>query len=103
MVLKVLGHFGLDKYFDLLAGSSAPDGRSTKADVLRYIIDTLPIPDLSRAVMVGDRKYDAEGASELGIDTVGVLYGYGDRPELESAGVVATAATPEELGELLGV
>ena len=37
-------------------------------------------------LMVGDREYDILGAKELGIDSVGVLFGYGDKEELENAG-----------------
>ena len=33
--------------------------------------------------MIGDRKHDILGAKEVGVDSVGVLYGYGDREELE--------------------
>ena len=52
---------------------------------------------LSAAVMIGDRKHDAEGAREIGIPTVGVLWGYGSREELDGAGCVKLAESPEEL------
>ena len=41
--------------------------------------------DLSKCVMVGDRKFDTLGAKELGIDSIGVTYGYGSRQELEES------------------
>lgn len=37
----------------------------------------------------------------MGLDAVGVLYGYGTREELEQAGATAIVETPEELAELL--
>ena len=40
----------------------------------------------ANVLMVGDREYDILGAKELGIDSVGVLFGYGDKEELENAG-----------------
>ena len=33
--------------------------------------------------MVGDREHDVLGAREQGIECVGVLFGYGDRTEME--------------------
>ncbi len=99
----VMNHFGLDKYFDFMAGSEVSQGRVEKADVIRYILDTLPVTDLARTLMVGDRKYDVEGAAAFGIKTAGVLWGYGTREELETAGAVMTAETPEALCRLLGV
>lgn len=98
----VMRHFGLDKYFDFMGGSQESQGRVEKADVIRYIIDAMPIPDLSRALMVGDRHYDVEGARECGLDTVGVLYGYGTAEELRDAGAIHLSPTPEELAEFLG-
>ncbi len=101
LVEAVIRHFRLDPYFDLMAGSDWEVGRSTKEEVLRYVVDSLPIPDLGRAVMVGDRMYDVEGASKLGIPAVGVLWGYGNRQELISAGASEVVETPRELYELL--
>jgi len=51
--------------------------------------------------MVGDREHDVIGAKENNIDVVGVLYGYGDRAELEKAGADYIVETVEELNGLL--
>ena len=51
--------------------------------------------------MSGDREYDIYGGHAAGIQTVGVLYGYGSREELEKAGADALAETPEALLALL--
>ena len=48
------------------------------------------------ALMVGDREYDAVGAAREGVDTIGVLYGYGSPEELRDAGAAYLARTPEE-------
>ena len=49
--------------------------------------------------MVGDRKYDILGAKEIGIDSIGVLYGYGDREELESAGATFIAESVADIAK----
>ncbi len=62
----------------------------------------LGLPSTADAlVMVGDREHDVLGARAHGIDTVGVLWGYGDADELIGAGAVALADSPAELRQLL--
>jgi phosphoglycolate phosphatase len=54
------------------------------------------------AVMIGDRHFDIDGAVANQVRGIGVLWGFGDRGELEQAGAHAIAATPDELAGLLG-
>jgi len=51
--------------------------------------------------MVGDREHDIIGAKSFGIDSIGVLYGYGDRDELETAGATYIAETPMDIAEII--
>jgi phosphoglycolate phosphatase len=53
------------------------------------------------AVLVGDRRHDVEGAHANGIRCVGVLWGIGDREELEAAGADVIAPTLSELPDTL--
>ncbi|MDF2886627.1 MAG: HAD-superfamily hydrolase, subfamily variant 1 [Lacrimispora sp.] len=85
-VRKILEHFELDSYFEFMGGADFEEIRVRKADVIHYVLDTCAISDLSRTVMIGDRKHDILGAKEFGMDSVGVLYGYGNRQELLEAG-----------------
>ena len=54
-----------------------------------------------RSILVGDRKYDAEGAKICGIDSLGVLWGHGTREELEGADFTVIAQTPEDAKNVL--
>ena len=72
-----------------------------KADVIRYLLEKEKITDVSQAVMIGDRKHDILGAKEVGMDSIGVLYGYGSREELEEAGADQLAETVEDLKQRL--
>ncbi len=98
---KILEHFKIKQYFDYLAGSSFSGERGTKTEVIRYAIEISGINDLSEAVMIGDRHHDIDGAKAVGIESVGVLYGYGELEELEKAGADAIAQTVEGLKKLL--
>jgi len=84
--LKILEHFDLLKYFDFVAGATMDGSRGEKADVIRYALEISGIKDKSEAIMIGDRKYDILGAKENGLDSMGVLFGFGDRAELTEAG-----------------
>lgn len=98
--IRILEHFGLDGYFDEICGAElSTGGRNSKEDVLRHALAVLGVDDLSTAVLVGDRKYDVDGAEKVGIDSIGVLYGYGSKEEFTYA--VAVAQSVPELEKIL--
>lgn len=98
---QILEHFNLDGYFYFIGGSDMSETRSTKEAVIEYDLEALGNPDVSKCIMVGDRKYDVVGAREFKMDCVGVLFGYGSREELEEAGAAKIVETVEELENFL--
>lgn len=94
---RILEHFGLAEYFDFVAGATMDETRNEKADIIAYALEQIADADKSKIVMVGDRKFDILGARENGIDSIGVLYGYGSRAELEEAQATYIVEKPEEL------
>lgn len=94
---QILDYFNLTEYFDFVGGATMDSSRNTKGDVINYTLQNLKIKDLSTVVMVGDREHDIIGAKQAGIDSIGVLFGYGDRKELENAGAVYIAKTVKEI------
>lgn len=102
---RILEHFGMAGYFTMIGGADMEETRVRKGDVIRYVLDTCGIgqDEASRAriLMVGDREHDVIGARECGLDCVGVLYGYGSREELETAGAAKIVETVEELEQFL--
>ena len=98
---KILDHFSLSQYFEYIAGSNMDETRSTKAEVIDYALESCNITDLSEAVMVGDREHDVIGAKKIGMKSIGVLFGYGDREELEKAGADYIAETPEDIFRII--
>ena len=99
--VKILKYFGMDHYFDFIGGADMEETRVKKADVIRYVLEKNGITDLEKVIMVGDRKHDVIGAKEVGVESVGVLYGYGDRAELEEAGADYIAETVDDLSAIL--
>ena len=97
--LKIMKLFGLDKYFDFMGGASG-DNRDHKWQVLDYSLNAV-CADRSRAILVGDRIYDAEGAARCGIDSLGVRWGHGSREELDGAGFTYLADTPKDVVDIV--
>lgn len=99
--LIILEHFDLLKYFDFVAGATMDGSRGEKSDVIRYALEISEIEDKSDVIMIGDRKFDILGAKENGLASMGVLYGFGDREELEKAGADYIAETAEDIAKIL--
>lgn len=95
--LRILKKFGLSRYFDFVAGATMDSSRVSKSDVVAYALEAANVVNRDEAVMIGDREYDIIGAKNNGISSVGVLYGYGTKEELISAGANYIAASPLEL------
>ncbi len=98
---RILEHFSLDGYFSYVSGAELSGVRNNKDEVIGYALEQCGITDRSQCVMVGDRKHDIIGAKKTGLASVGVLYGYGDRPELETAGADRIAEDVDELVDIL--
>lgn len=96
----VLSHFGIADRFAFVGGRDDRAHR-TKEEVIRYVMASNGLTDPSEIVMVGDRKHDILGAKAVGMDSVGVLYGYGNREEFEAAGATYIVNDFEELKLLL--
>ena len=109
MALRVLEHFHLLDYFCFTAGitvdkagsSDDPNERSSKEDVIRYVLRTNGILDPENAVMVGDRGSDILAAKQFGLQTVGITYGFGTEEELRMAGADFIAETPMKVAEYI--
>ena len=81
---QIAEHFGFEQHFRLISGSTFDGTRTTKADVIRHALGELQIAP-HEAVMIGDRRYDIEGAAETGLDSIAVGWGYASPGELEAA------------------
>lgn len=95
--VRILEHFDLLKYFDFVGAATMDETRSKKADVIKYTLDSLGVVDKSNVVMVGDRHHDIKGAVQNGLDSIGVLFGYGNQEELEIAGATYIAETVNDI------
>ena len=101
LALVVTEYFDLTKYFDFVGGSLMSGGRTVKAEVIAHVLSKFEDIDKDEVVMIGDTHYDVIGAKEIGLHSIGVLYGYGKKEDIENAHPDYIAKTPAEIGEYL--
>ncbi len=90
-------NFGIAKYFTYIAGATMDLSLSKKGDIIEYALKSASITDKSQVVMVGDREHDIIGAKQAGVDSIGVLYGYGNLEELQESGADYIAEQTEDI------
>ena len=95
--LRIVEHFGLDRYFGRVFGPELDGTRNSKTALLRYALAECVIE--GNAVMIGDRKHDMVGAANNGMTPIGVSYGYGTVTELVHAGAHRIATSPQDIPE----
>lgn len=94
---KILRHYGLYHYFDRVSGVREDERSASKRELI-----SRALPErFTRAAMVGDRRFDVEGAAQAGIDSVGAGYGFGSEEELSAAGATHIVPDTESLVTLL--
>ena len=97
----ILNHFGLASFFEEIQGSELDLSLVEKEDVIRVVLEKFPDYPKEKIIMIGDRRHDIHGAKVNGLKSIGVLYGYGSREELETAGADQIVEAAEELYPLL--
>ena len=106
-VRQILQHFGIDRYFDVVVGSELDGTRGTKEEVVEEALSQLGILELSdeekkkNCAMVGDRKFDIQGAKAYGLTGIGVSFGFAGEGELKEEGADIIVDTVKALEKVL--
>ena len=102
---QILDLFDIRKYFDFIGGASSHKTRERKSEVIDYVLDGIGVgtdaEKRSRCIIVGDRVYDAVGAQECGIDSIGAVWGHASDAEMESSPFTYRAKTPSDVLEFI--
>ena len=96
---KILKHFKIFDYFDIVVGAELDGARNDKSEVIAEVLRIADNPQ--NPVMVGDRFYDIVGAKDNKIPCIGVTYGFAPDGELESYGADKIVNSTEELCEYI--
>ena len=98
---KILEHFDLRGWFEVVAGAELDGTRSRKSELIAHALALLGCEAGRTCVMVGDRQHDIVGAHEAGVSSIGVLWGYGGIEELILAEPDRLAGAVDELPDLV--
>ena len=93
---RILDHLQFATYFDGIHGSVPGGALDHKPELLAHVLSKHGLSP-SHSLMVGDRRYDISGAHAVGMRGLGVLWGYGTRDELETAGADQLVDSPADL------
>lgn len=94
----VLNHFELTQYFDKIIGSNTDGTLSDKAELIPIILEDYPHIPKHRVAMIGDRKFDIDGAKACGIKSIAVNWGFGSPEEFARHGADMVIDEPREIG-----
>jgi len=97
---RVVAHFGLDKFVQKICGPTAGHG-AEKVDLIKNALPEGWNAETDDIWMVGDRKFDVEGAIGAGVKSIGVGYGYGSEEELRAAGCTQYCETVADVIDFL--
>jgi phosphoglycolate phosphatase len=97
MAEEVLRYLEIDEYFDMVMGAELHGPRQSKQLVLEALFEQLEIKDKNKYIMIGDTCFDVDGAKAVGIDVLGVSYGFGNSEEMLEHGAMAIADNTEDI------
>lgn len=106
-VRQILRHFQIEDYFEVVVGSELDGTRGSKEEVVEEalrqlgILEMAPVEKKRLCAMIGDRKFDIQGAIAHGLTGIGVSFGYAGEGELSAAGADMVADTMEQLERIL--
>lgn len=99
--IGLMKHFGFDKYFDSICGADN-ENKLTKFDILVNCRNNIS-NSADNVIMIGDSYHDAQAAEKLGVEFIGVTYGFGFKTEqdVNEYPNILCAKTPYEITEFL--
>ena len=98
LIYDVMRHLGITDLLDAVTGTAFDDSRhASKTDLIESTMEKLGAKDKRRVLMVGDRLYDLDGAAGAGVDSCGVLFGYGSEAEFRAHNATHVVAAPPAL------
>ncbi len=99
--IELMHHAGIFDFLDHIVGADLDEKtRAKKSEVIEAVLEESGAT-CAETLMIGDRKYDILGAREVGVDSLGITFGYGDRAELTEAGADYVLDTVDELRAFL--
>lgn len=100
---RILKHFKFDRYSNYLYGADH-ENKLKKMDIIKLCMDEMGVIDKKRVLMIGDSSHDAIGAEKIGVDFLGVTYGFDfkNKEDVMKFPAIGVADTPMEILQFVG-
>lgn len=98
--MRFLEQFDLVKYFDVVVTGQSVEHTKPYPDPILFAAQKMNIKP-GECLMVGDTTVDMRAGTSAGVQTVGVLCGFGEEPELRKFGANLILKNTSELADLL--
>ncbi len=99
-IIKILDFLKMDNFFDYISSPESDKAPESKTSLVERAISHLGV-EKSRAIMIGDRYFDIDGAKGAGIDSIGVTFGFGSKDELQNAGATYIAESADDIRKII--
>ncbi len=99
-IIKILDFLEMDNFFDYISSPESDKAPENKTSLVERAISHLGV-EKSRAIMIGDRYFDIDGAKGAGIDSIGVTFGFGSKDELQNAGATYIAESADDIRKII--
>ncbi len=102
LIYGVADFLGVTEKFDAIVGVQLDDSNhSSKTGLVLEAMKKLGAEDKEKVLMVGDRCYDIDGAAGAGVNSCGVLWGYGSKEEFREHNATHIVSDTDELFNLV--
>ncbi len=99
-IIKILDFLKINNLFDYIAAPESDKAPESKTSLVERAINHSGV-EKSKAIMIGDRYFDIDGAKDAGIDSIGVTFGFGSKDELQNAGATYIAENADDIRKII--
>ncbi|MEO6064353.1 MAG: HAD hydrolase-like protein [Lysobacterales bacterium] len=99
---RIVEHLPFGQHFETVVGATLDTSRSDKTELIAEALERLAAAP-GQCTMLGDRRFDIDGARDHGMHAIGISWGYGSAEELARAGADNVVASPSELLKFLAL
>ncbi len=99
-VMRVLDYLEINEYIDFISAPESDRAPDSKTALVERAVRHFGV-EKSKALMIGDRYFDIDGANGAGVDSIGVTFGYGNRDELEKSGATYIAENVSQIRDII--
>ncbi len=99
-VIRIIDFLNLNNMIDFVAAPESDKAPEGKTVLVEKAVNHFGVSK-NRALMIGDRYFDIDGANGAGVESIGVTFGYGSEEELQNAGATYIARNTEEIRRII--